>query len=59
MTNLKSLVKTVVLTMGIATLASCQQTAGSQQANLAGVNDAVYENVPFDMPKVKQPVFPD
>ena len=59
MTNLKSLVKTVVLTMGIAALASCQQTAGSQQANLAGVNDAVYENVPFDMPKVKQPVFPD
>ncbi len=44
--------------MGFAVPASCQQAANSRLEDMAGISDAVYENVPFDMPKVKQPVFP-
>ena len=49
--------KWLVITALSLPLQPAQNIASAQCGN--HIDEAIYENLPFDMPKVEQPVFPD
>ena len=51
------IVKLGMLAMLVALLTSCSHTASTQQTSRT--ENSIYEGLPFDMPQVEQPSFPD
>ena len=49
--------KLLVLTALSLPLLPVQNTVNAQNGNY--IDESIYENLPFDMPKVEQPAFPD
>ena len=49
--------KLLVLTALSFPLLPVQNTVNAQNGNY--IDESIYENLPFDMPKVEQPAFPD